>query len=121
MNRLEFTNEVKRAARARAGGICECGRVPQLGRPQGCGQRLGDGNTFYEHIVQAGIKDDASLDNCAALVRTCWREKTDLIDLPVVADTKRMEDRASGIKRRPRGRRLQGRGFYKPEQPKEFA
>lgn len=97
--RREFTKETRRAAFARSGGVCECHLVPQLKRPRGCGQRLGSGNTFYEHIIQDGIGGDPSLDNCAALVKTCWREKTDLHDAPTVAEAKRQRDRDIGIGR----------------------
>ena len=100
MARAEFSNPVKREARERAAGFCECHRVPQLRRPDGCGQRLGPANTFYEHVIQDAAGGKPTLDNCAVLVKTCWREKTDHHDQPVVAKTKRLRDRDTGIGRR---------------------
>jgi hypothetical protein len=99
--RREFPTSVKRAAWNRAAGTCECHRVPELmkllkGIPCGC--KLGAGNTFYEHILQDGAGGAPILDNCAVLVRTCWRLKTDKLDRPVVADVKRLADRHRNIK-----------------------
>ena len=116
--RREFSPGTKRAARERAAGICECARVPQLMailRNRPCGRPLGPGNTFYEHIVPAELGGDGSLDNCACLVRTCWRLKTDLFDLPVIADAARQEDRHSGIGGPGRGRHPMRGGRQSPE------
>ena len=107
--RLEFTARTLREAWDRSGGICECHRVPMLKRPNGCGQKLGEGNIFYEHIVPDNIRPDNSIDNCAALCKTCWREKTDS-DRPTIAKSNHVRDRARGIKIR-RGPKLQSRGF----------
>ncbi|HWL04527.1 MAG TPA: HNH endonuclease signature motif containing protein [Xanthobacteraceae bacterium] len=95
MSRREFSSPVKRAALERSGGTCECYRIP--GRP-GCGALLGPGNTFYEHIIPDQLGGEPSLDNCAALTKTCWRLKTDTYDLPVIAKSKRVRDRHRGIK-----------------------
>ena len=97
--RLEFSNPTKRAAFARSGGTCECHRVPFLNRPEGCGGQLGDGNIFYEHINPDNIRADNSLDNCAVLTRTCWREKTYQYDKPTIAKANRRRDRSRGIRR----------------------
>lgn len=106
--RLEFTDKTKDAALKRSNGICECHRVPTLPTyGTGCGQRLGSGNTFYEHINQAFVADDNSLDNCAALVRTCWKLKTNTVDKPVVARVKRKRRSNFGIKER-KGRPMPG-------------
>lgn len=106
MSRLEFTKATKRAAWERAAGECECSRVPMLGRPQGCGAMLREGNVFYEHVTPDRIKADNSLGNCAVLSRDCWREKTSKYDLPTIAKSNRVRDRSRGIKRatRPMGR-----------------
>lgn len=96
--RAEFSAQTKRDAYERSGGICECHRIPWLKRPQGCGSRLGPGNTFYEHINPDGIRPDASLENCAVLSKTCWREKTDRYDKPVIAKSNRARDRNRGIR-----------------------
>ena len=96
--RLEFKAKTKNEAYDRSGGICECHRVPMLHRPEGCGRGLGIGNQFYEHITPAKNKDDNSLSNCAVLSKTCWREKTAIYDLKVIAKTKRQRNLARGIK-----------------------
>lgn len=98
VTRLEFTAPTKRDAYARSQGVCECYRVPWLNRPNGCGVKLGAGNTFYEHIIPDNIRPDNSLDNCACLSKTCWREKTDTYDLPSIAKSNRIQDRARGIR-----------------------
>lgn len=97
--RREFSPLTKRLALARSGGFCECARVPQLPTfGKGCGQRLGEGNTFHEHIICDGLDGDNTIDNCAALVKTCWRQKTDTYDLPVIAKVKRQRDKSFGIR-----------------------
>lgn len=96
--RLEFTNKTKRQAFERSNGFCECARVPMLNRPLGCGMQLLDGRVRYEHVVPAELTRDNSLDNCAALTMACWREKTDTYDLPTIAKSNRVRDRARGIK-----------------------
>lgn len=102
--RREFSAAVKREAYDRADGICECHRIPWLKRPHGCGARLGPANTFYEHINPDNIKSDPTLANCAVLVRTCWREKTDTYDRPVIAKANHVRDMARNIKQ----------NFYRP-------
>lgn len=63
-----------------------------------CGQKLGNANTFFEHIDPDGLRKDNSLANCAALTRTCWKFKTHRYDQPVVARAKRVSDKFNGIK-----------------------
>jgi 5-methylcytosine-specific restriction protein A len=97
--RREFSSLTKRLALARSKGICECHRVPQLPTfGKGCGQKLGVGNTFFEHIICDGLDGEPSLDNCAAIVKTCFRQKTDTYDLPVIAKVKRQRDKSFGIR-----------------------
>jgi hypothetical protein len=107
--RREFSKGTKREAYRRSRGICECPRLAAAGIPgfadEGCGQGLGPANTFYEHIICDGIGGDPTLENCAVLVKTCWRIKTDTYDQPVVAKAVRMTDRNIGISR------SSGRGF----------
>lgn len=107
MSRREFSNPTKRDAWERSGGVCECHRVPMLKRPAGCGMKLGEGNTFYEHITPDAFSSDNSLGNCAVLTKTCWREKTREFDRPTIDKSNRQRDRARGI----RGR---GKGWYRP-------
>lgn len=100
--RNNFTKATQREAFARSKGICECNLLARAGIPgfsvDGCGVHLGIGNTFYEHVNPDALSKDASLENCAALSRTCWKQKTASFDLPVIARTKRIEDDARGIK-----------------------
>lgn len=108
MPRLEFTSETKRLAYKRSLGVCECRRIPFLRRPSGCGVVLGAGNIFYEHIIPDNIKPDNSLDNCAVLCRTCWREKTSRYDRKVIAKSNHTRDRHRGIKPATRGGAIVG-------------
>ncbi len=102
MPRLEFPSETRRQAYKRSNGICECHRIPWLNRPTGCGVKLGPGNVFYEHITPDAIRPDNSIENCAALAKTCWSEKTATYDLPLIAKSDRQQDRHRGIRPTPR-------------------
>lgn len=100
--RREFSSDTKREAyeRAMRGGevaICECYLVPSLRRPQGCGLVLRSGHFNYEHIDQDALGGGNDLSNCAVLSRNCWREKTDTVDLPLIAKNNRQRDRDRGI------------------------
>jgi hypothetical protein len=108
MPRREFSKAVKRAANRRAHGLCECHRVPQLGRPKGCGRPLGPGNRFHEHIHPDGAGGPPTLDNCAVLVKTCWHEKTGGYDQPLVAKVRRQRDRNMSIGRGNNRRPMDG-------------
>lgn len=97
--RREFSPLTKRLALARSKGICECHLVSQLPTfGKGCGQPLGIGNTFFEHIICDGLDGEPTIENCAALVKTCFRIKTDTYDLPVIAKVKRQRDKSFGIR-----------------------
>lgn len=97
--RREFSKETKRLAFARSRGICECHLIPELRRPNGCGVILRPGHINY--VFQDALGGSNDLSNCAVLARNCWREKTDTIDLPVIAKNNRIADSARGI-RNPR-------------------
>lgn len=103
MSRREFTKETRRDAHDRSGGVCECRLLHAAGIPgftaEGCGQSLGDGNTFYEHINVDRHSKDNSLRNCAVLTKTCWKKKTATYDLPTIAKGDRQFDRGIGIRR----------------------
>jgi len=104
--RSEFSRVTKAAAyeRAKRGGdvaICECDRVPALRRPQGCGLVLRSGHFNYEHIEQDALGGSNSLENCAVLARTCWREKTATVDLPVIAKNNRQRAKDRGARTLP--------------------
>jgi len=111
MTRLNFTTDTQRKALARSKGICECHLIPHVFKVF-CGLPLGNANTFFEHINPDGLRKDNSLDNCAALTRTCWKFKTRSFDQRVVARAKRVSDKNSGI-RNPWKRKLPG-GKHSP-------
>lgn len=99
--RREFSKDTKRQAFERSGGVCECHRVPSLKRPQGCGLVLRSGHFNYEHIDQDALGGSNDLSNCAVLSKTCWREKTARIDLPLIAKNNRQRDRDRGTRTLP--------------------
>jgi hypothetical protein len=100
--RNEFSAPTKRSAYQRSGGMCECYLLARRGIKgfslDGCGQELSGGNTFYEHVDPDALWGVNDLGNCAVLVKTCWRLKTDTYDLPMIASNNRKRDRARGIK-----------------------
>jgi hypothetical protein len=100
--RNEFSAPTKRSAYQRSGGTCECYLLARRGIKgfslDGCGQTLSGGNTFYEHVDPDALWGVNDLGNCAVLVKTCWRLKTDTYDLPMIASNNRKRDRARGIK-----------------------
>lgn len=97
--RRNFPNPVKREAWERSAGICECHLVWQLPTYKtGCGLRLGPGNTFYEHINPDKLGGLNDVDNCAVLVKTCWKLKTSGYDRPKIDKSRRQSDRARNIK-----------------------
>lgn len=99
--RNEFSKETKRLAFARSRGICECHRIPALKRPDGCGVALRAGHINYEHVDQDALGGSNELSNCAVLARNCWREKTDTIDLPLIAKNNRQRDLVRDIRSTP--------------------
>lgn len=97
MSRKNFSRLTKELAYGRSKGICECHRVWQLPTyDKGCGVALGPGNIFYEHINCDAISGDNSFDNCAVLVKTCWKLKTDTYDKPTVAKSNRIRAKHRG-------------------------
>ena len=98
--RNEFSSATKRAAFARANGICECHLIPHV-FPQPCGRPVGEGNTWFEHIDPDRISGRNDLANCAVLTKTCGRYKSARYDLPIVARVRKREDRSRGIKPAP--------------------
>lgn len=107
--RREFTAATKRDAFERSGGICECHRVWQLPTcGTGCGGKLTIGNTFYEHIDPDALNGANDLDNCAVLVRTCWKLKTARYDRPAITKDRHLSDFARSIKDKLSARPLLG-------------
>jgi 5-methylcytosine-specific restriction protein A len=86
--RMEFSKRTKRDAFVRAEGNCE-----------GCGARLTIGKYHYDHIIPDGLGGEAILDNCAVLCVACHKVKTTTKDVPLIAKTKRIQDRQKGIKK----------------------
>jgi hypothetical protein len=104
--RNNFTKKTQREALERSNGICECHLIPHV-FAVACGRQLGAGNTFFEHVDPDRLSGNASLENCAALTKTCWQIKTATYDLPIIAKTQRIFDFHNGVKD-PHRRKLPG-------------
>lgn len=87
--RREFSKQVKRDAALRAGGQCE-----------ECTRRLLAGDFHYDHVIPDGLGGEPVLENCAVLCRACHDIKTRTRDVPQIAKSKRIRDRAVGIRKR---------------------
>lgn len=85
--RKEFTKATKAQAFLASGGKCAH-----------CGQRI-SGTVEYDHIIPCGNGGDNSLENCQCLCSVCHKAKTKG-DVASVAKTKRMHNKANGIKTR---------------------
>lgn len=94
--RRNFSNPTKRQAFERSNGICECHRLPGH---KGCGRPVGPGNTWYEHINPDALGGLNDLDNCAVLTKTCGKARTFDHNIPTIAKSNRVRDRARGINR----------------------
>lgn len=99
--RRNFSKSVQKQAAARAEGKCE-----------GCGLRLKRGEGHFDHIIADALGGEPTLDNCQLLCAPCHRIKTSTLDIPIIAKTKRIQDRERGI-RKPS--RLRGPVFPKSE------
>ena len=116
MARAEFSRKTKRAAFQRAGGRCEA-RGTWYGLEPGhrCNGSLRFGVEF-DHVDLDANSHDNSLENCAAVCRSCHRYKTSHRDVPVAAKTLRQRDKNIGIKK-PRSAPMPGSkasGWKKP-------
>ena len=89
MSRREFSKQVKRDAVKRAGGKCE---------NENCGALFGV-KFHFDHDVADGLGGEPTLDNCKVLCHACHDEKTRKHDVPLIAKTKRIQDRHNGIKK----------------------
>lgn len=83
-----FSKPVMREAYIRANGNCEACTVP-----------LRSGHTHYDHIIPWEISRDSSAKNAAVLCTTCHRDKTSLLDIPIIAKLKRVADSYVGIRK----------------------
>ncbi|NTA27452.1 HNH endonuclease [Allorhizobium ampelinum] len=98
MARHEFTKKTKREALARSEMKCEAiGKVYGLDPGKRCNMPLSNGVQF-DHIVADALGGDNGLDNCAAVCIKCHKIKTSANDTPKAAKTKRVSDKAKGIK-----------------------
>lgn len=86
MSRREFSKAVKREALRKSGGFCKCGA------------RFAVSGVHFDHIISDSIGGEPTLENCEPLCLKCHRAKTDKIDTPRAAKTKRQADKNSGIK-----------------------
>ena len=82
-----FPRAVKRAAFKHANGCCES-----------CGVKIGHGGIEYHHIIEWTITHDSSLGNCRVLCSPCHLKITKA-RRPEIDKTRRLADRAIGIKR----------------------
>jgi hypothetical protein len=87
--RREFKKEVKRLALKRAGKKCE---------NPACGALFGH-KFHFDHDIADGLGGEPTLENCKVLCHACHGEKTAKHDVPLIAKTKRIQDRHNGIKK----------------------
>jgi len=76
--RTNFSERVKRAARARAGELCEGCAMPHLNKFE------------FDHVIPDQLGGDAELANCKLLCVACHKEKTKS-DAANIAKAKRVE------------------------------
>lgn len=86
--RREFPKPVKRDALRRSGGKCE---------NESCGALFGH-KFHFDHDIADGLGGEPTLENCKVLCHACHKEKTTKHDVPLIAKTKRIQDRHNGIK-----------------------
>lgn len=85
--RREFSKEVRRQALRRAGKKCE-----------GCDALFGV-KFHFDHDIADGLGGEPTLENCKVLCHPCHDEKTRKHDIPLIAKTKRIQDKHNGIKK----------------------
>ena len=89
MSRREFSKQVKRDALRRADKKCENSK---------CGALFGV-KFHFDHVIADGLGGEPTLENCAVLCHACHNEKTRKHDVPLIAKTRRIQDRHLGIKK----------------------
>jgi 5-methylcytosine-specific restriction endonuclease McrA len=95
--RAEFTKPTKRVALKRSKGKCEAvGHMYGLPRYSRCNLPLSHGVEF-DHVVLEANSHDNSLENCAAVCKSCHKWKTANHDTPMAAKTVRLQDNHSGV------------------------
>lgn len=112
MPRHNFSQAVKKAAKARAGGHCEAsGAVYGLEPGQRCNALLKGKRVEIDHYpIPATDEGSDVLSNAVACCTKCHSHKTANYDIPMQAKGKRLALRAEGI--RPASK-FQSRGFDK--------
>lgn len=90
MSRAEFPVSVRRAALARAAGICECGcGRPFTDHPQEC--------PTYDHDLPDYLGGKPTLENCKALRVDCHKLKTRDQDMPHIVKARRGQKDRQGL------------------------
>ena len=109
--RDEFSRSTPREALARSGHRCEA-VGPRYGLAEGhrCNGDLGYGFDF-DHVLEAALGGDASLDNCACVCRVCHKFKT-ARGITEIRKADRIRDKHNGTFPRSR-HRLRSQGFRK--------
>ncbi len=83
-----FSKATMREAYIRANGNCKACTAP-----------LRPGHTHYDHIIPWAISRDSTAKNAAVLCTTCHRNKTSILDIPIIAKMKRVADSYVGIRK----------------------
>lgn len=108
--RYEFSTATKREANKRADGRCEAvGVAYGLERGQRCNTVLVK-KEFDHYPLPATMEGSDTLENCVVCCPTCHAHKTRTLDIPIQAKTKRVSDKAQGIRPAPK---MRGQGFRK--------
>jgi 5-methylcytosine-specific restriction endonuclease McrA len=80
-----FSEGVRNAVFMRAGGQCEH-----------CKKKLRRGSYQFDHVVPISIGGPSTVANCEVLCRECHNDKTNKIDTPRAAKTKRQKAKHEG-------------------------
>jgi len=113
MSRSEFSTKVRKAALARSGTFCEAiGARYGLDAGKRCNAPLGYGVDF-DHVIADSHGGENSLENCAAVCKSCHGFKTRTYDTPIAAKIKRISDKHLGIVKPKRS--IPSRPFQKRE------
>ncbi len=86
--RRNFPKPVQKLASRRAEGKCE-----------GCHLRLKRGEGHFDHIIPDALGGEPTIENCQLLCAPCHKIKTATQDIPIIAKTKRIQDRDNGIRK----------------------
>jgi 5-methylcytosine-specific restriction endonuclease McrA len=99
----DFPRKVRIAAvkRATRDGLLYC---------EGCNLPIRGGDFRVDHIIAAGLDGKATLENASVLCRYCYLPK-DAADNAVVKRATKVEAAHLGVPDKPKGRKMQSRGF----------